>query len=315
MNVCCSVIEARHIIRTAIAVSVLGHMVLVAGFYFSDVRQFVPVQAVSVEIVTPDQIPVEPDKTAPPEPPPEQEVPKQEAAKPEPEFRLPELSPVEREQTAAKPQQAPAEPAAQQQPPPVPDKPASLPAQQKDTAPSEPAQAQPAEPPSPWLPQLPGAQSQQTASQASQGQSPQQPAQQAADTPGAPEPDVTVKYGVVLGLPDGDGGSIALQKADIAALDIAAFKRHLKTCARLPASVAAGDEVKIVLRVLMSPNGRLRGEPEVMEARNSRKAPALIRAATDALKACQPYTMLPVEKYAEWKMLDLVFTPGEFSGG
>ena len=46
--------------------------------------------------------------------------------------------------------------------------------------------------------------------------------------PPAPEPDITVKYGVMLGLPDGNGGSAAFSKADIAPLDIAAFRRHLQ---------------------------------------------------------------------------------------
>jgi hypothetical protein len=35
----------------------------------------------------------------------------------------------------------------------------------------------------------------------------------------------------------------------------------------------------------------------------------------DALQACQPYTMLPADKYKEWKVLDLPFTPQDFVGG
>jgi hypothetical protein len=33
----------------------------------------------------------------------------------------------------------------------------------------------------------------------------------------------------------------------------------------------------------------------------------------DALQACQPYTMLPVDRYGEWRVLDLTLTPQDFS--
>jgi hypothetical protein len=32
------------------------------------------------------------------------------------------------------------------------------------------------------------------------------------------------------------------------------------------------------------------------------------------LQACQPYTMLPADRYGEWNVLDLTFTPQDFSG-
>jgi hypothetical protein len=31
-----------------------------------------------------------------------------------------------------------------------------------------------------------------------------------------------------------------------------------------------------------------------------------------ALQACQPYAMLPADRYREWKVLDLNFTPQDF---
>ena len=41
--------------------------------------------------------------------------------------------------------------------------------------------------------------------------------------------------------------------------------------------------------------------------------PLASQAAIDALKACQPYTMLPADRYGEWKVLDLDFTPRDFA--
>jgi hypothetical protein len=39
-----------------------------------------------------------------------------------------------------------------------------------------------------------------------------------------------------------------------------------------------------------------------------------MQAAKQALEACQPYAMLPADKYDEWKVLDLDFTPQDFAG-
>jgi hypothetical protein len=37
-----------------------------------------------------------------------------------------------------------------------------------------------------------------------------------------------------------------------------------------------------------------------------------MQSAISALEACQPYAMLPLERYGEWRMLDLRFTPTDF---
>jgi len=136
-----------------------------------------------------------------------------------------------------------------------------------------------------------------------------------------PEPDLSIKYHVLLGLPpdlpqakSGDFDAPASKTADIASSLITEFRRHLRTCSRLPESIAASDKVKVTLRVLMTPEGRLAAEPILIEASASTKGPALVQGAITALQACQPYAMLPAERYGEWKVLDLSFTPQDFSG-
>jgi len=123
----------------------------------------------------------------------------------------------------------------------------------------------------------------------------------------------------MLGLPSVNGtDSIeapAFEVAKIEATDISAFRRHLKTCSSLPASVTASDKVRIVLRILLSRDGRLIAEPALIEASASAKGPVLMQKAMEALQACQPYAMLPASKYNEWKVLDLSFTPQDFVGG
>ena len=160
----------------------------------------------------------------------------------------------------------------------------------------------------------------ESAPRATQAPSAPRPAPQPAYTP--PEPDLTVKYHVMLGLPEtlpptssssnkpGDGiDATASSTADIPASLVAAFRRHLKTCFRLPPSVAPTDSVIVKLRVMMTPQARLATEPILIEGTASMKGVELKQSAVQALAACQPYDMLPAERYGEWKVLDLSFTP------
>jgi hypothetical protein len=133
-----------------------------------------------------------------------------------------------------------------------------------------------------------------------------------------PEPDLSVKYQVNLGLPaprGGDFDTAAFSAAKVSTNDVAKFREHLKTCSVLPGSVAPTDKVTIRLRASFLPDGTLKSPPLLIEASASAKGPLLMQAAIDALAACQPYTVLPADKYNEWKVLDLGFTPRDFRGG
>jgi len=74
----------------------------------------------------------------------------------------------------------------------------------------------------------------------------------------------------------------------VAAIDsslIAEFRRHLRTCSKLPASVATSDAVRVKLRVQMAPDGSLAAEPTLIEATASEKGPILMQSAISALQA------------------------------
>jgi hypothetical protein len=192
--------------------------------------------------------------------------------------------------------------------PPVETKAAAAPAQSgPQSAPAAPSPAAPAREPTP------------PPSQQAALQPPPNPQSAPAPSYQAPEPDISVKYGVLLGLPAtgiGDGGGAAeATKADISAMDTAEFRHHLKTCSKLPASVSSGDNIRIVLRVPFTTDGRIAAPPALIEASASAKGPVLMKSANEALEACQPYTMLTSDKYNEWKVLDLSFTPSDFVGG
>jgi outer membrane biosynthesis protein TonB len=290
-------IEPRLLMRVGLAASILGHLVLTLGLIFADAHPFesMPSEAITVDIVAPEDAKALPKPADEPKP--------ADAKQPDPV----DLSALT----------APAIPTTSPEPP----------GQKTPRQKSQAAAAPPSPPPPP-----PPAASQQTAG-SQQAAAAQQvaakpqgtealqptPSPQASSQPPAPEPDVTVKYGVMLGLPSGEQYSgveaPAYDTAKIAVDDIAAFRRHLKTCSSLPPSVAPTDKIRIVLRVLLSRDGMITEEPALLEASASAKGPILMQKAISALQACQPYTMLPVDKYKQWKELDLSFTPQDFTGG
>ncbi|HKU06694.1 MAG TPA: hypothetical protein VJR30_11555 [Bradyrhizobium sp.] len=140
------------------------------------------------------------------------------------------------------------------------------------------------------------------------------------------EPDISVKYNVVLGLPaelpplaakpgkSEDGFDTTTAAADISSSVIAEFRRHLKTCSKLPASIQPSDHIMVKLRVYMTQDGRLAADPVIGGGSANAKAIDLLQGAIAGLKQCQPYKMLPADRYGEWKVLDLDFTPKDFSG-
>ncbi len=267
-------------IGTGITASAIAHLsVLALVLFFTEVHPFgtVTAEPIAVDIVSPDEAP----------PPPKNEEP----------LPPPKAQPSEALDLSSK--------AATASPPP----PAASSEPQKQVALSAPRPA---------------------AKQASAQPQPRPPSTSPSTPPTPayipPEPDLSIKYHVMLGLPPdlpvdgpkdkhGDGFDAPASKtADIASSLVAEFRRHLKTCAKLPPSIAASDNLTIRLRVMMTPAGELAAEPILIEASASAKGPALMQSAISALQACQPYTMLPVDRYGEWKVLDLSFTPQDFAG-
>ena len=222
---------------------------------------------------------------------------------------------------------------AEQQPapdqPPVESKPEPVPAPQPDFSLLDKPAAATASPPA--AAPAPAAQPQRQAALATPSAAQPPPSQPATLPYKPPEPDVSIKYQVLLGLPpdlspappsppaqglnkgDDNFDAPASEAADIASTLIAEVRRHLKTCSKLPASLSIADDVKVKLRVLMTEDGRLAAEPILIEASASMKGPLLMQGAIRALQACQPYAMLPAARYGEWKVLDLSFTPQDFS--
>jgi hypothetical protein len=53
----------------------------------------------------------------------------------------------------------------------------------------------------------------------------------------------------------------------------------------------------------------------LIEASASPKGPLLLQNLLRGLTKCQPYNMLPADKYREWKNLDMRFTPADMGQG
>jgi hypothetical protein len=284
--------EVRQFVPQGATVSAIVHLLVLAlVILFSEVRPFgaVTTEPIAVDLVTPEEVAKKPEPQ--PEPTPE---PKPDP-KPTPSLDLAQWTKQEAtKQETAKPAALPqAAPQAQDPPP---QQQTAGPVRQEAKLQPQPSPSA-APPPSPALGYTPA------------------------------EPDVTVKYHVMLGLPEGlppavpssgnkasdDFDATDSTAADISSSLIGEFRRHLKTCAKLPATVAPSDNLMVKLRLLMTVDGRLAADPLVGGGSANPRAFDLLHSAIDALKACQPYTMLPADRYGEWKVLDLELTPRDFS--
>jgi hypothetical protein len=207
--------------------------------------------------------------------------------------------------------------------PSAPSQPAEMTAARESPAPSAPATQTPAtlpQPPSQPPPRPDVERSAQPGRPQSQPLESVGLSQSPAPLAEAQEPNVSDMFGLPLALPDGRlGGGFdaqAIDKADIANDDIAAFHNRLKTCSTRPAGVNTADDVKAVLRIFLKPDGTLAAPPQPIRIEGvSRGGGALYQSIVAALRKCQPYNMLPPDKYSEWKVLDLSFTPQDFAGG
>ena len=248
--------------------------ILTIGLIFAGANPFVsaPVDAITVEIVSPNEVETGSGK--------------------------PEIAPAGARETA--PSFEPVAPGSQPQPAP-PSTPQAAPPSDPSATPQALAPTQAAPSPPPFV---------------QWSQPPPEPS-----PPAEPhERNAADMFAMPLAMPDGSlGGSFdapAIDKPNIASDDITAFHNHLKRCSTLPAGVNTTDDVKAVLRIYLKPDGTLAAPPQAIRIEGvSRGGGALYQSAVAALRKCQPYNMLPPDKYNEWKVFDLSFTPQNFGGG
>jgi outer membrane biosynthesis protein TonB len=272
-----------------------GAVLLAVLFTGANPFDSVATEAIAVDIISPSEAPPEPDWSVPSDTP----------VKPsKPQFDVAALTP-----------------------PPMPTPPQSQPEPQPEAKPAEAAKQQRREAPrnetsasSPVKGQEFG-----TAPPAP-SQAPPPPRKGAATETGVSADQVTEKqadvgnmFGMPLTLPDGRlGGAFDSPSSETAKIErssIEAFRNRIKSCAILPAGVSPSDRVSLVIRIALKRDGTLAGQPTLIEASASPKGPALMQSLFAALAKCQPFNMLPADRYQEWQSLDIRFTPQDLGQG
>lgn len=295
--------------RSSALASAICHVGLVSFVMLATPRQFVATErSVEAELVREDEVPqakeqlkVEPAK---PEKPNVWDFPPEK-----PLIQLPDFSTSATRPTPPGPTPSEAK------------KSAPPPAQQQPAA-AQPAQQSAAQQPAPSNSQQAALSPNPPAQSSISQQAPSAPAPPKGGPQAAPSVFDPANIPMLLDLPNQQGGAIdkgfdfeATVTANISSEERGAFKAHLRKCWKLPEGLTPGQNTRVVLRVYLRRDGALASEPVLIEASASRDGPAVLQAAKAALAACQPYAFLPAEKYREWRILDLTFTPKDMAGG
>jgi hypothetical protein len=286
--------RAGLLLPACIVVSALVHVLLVAAVAVPRKGSTSHGETIAVDIVPANEVPdlpEVPESAPPPEMP--TSAPQTEAQQASQDTAPPSSPPAASQQTEQKPQRQ----QAQQQPNPPPPQQQAQPQQQQAQPQQQPPQQQAAKP---W-PDQP------------------QPATPATPAPGSTLAEQQERLMAMLNLQGpgtGDGsGAEADTKAHLTPQEISSFKAHLKSCWQLPQGVTPNQKLKVIVRMSLKQNGSLTSDPQLIEAGISPLGPPLVQAAFNAIKKCAPYTMLPAEKYKEWRILDINFSPDEMARG
>ncbi|HSM19983.1 MAG TPA: hypothetical protein VK844_06415 [Hyphomicrobiales bacterium] len=88
-----------------------------------------------------------------------------------------------------------------------------------------------------------------------------------------------------------------------------ALRRRIESCWTLPAGARNAEELQIKLQFTLNPDGMLSNYPLVLNASAHPAFDAAARSAQSAVKMCEPYNFLPIEKYDLWRDIILTFDP------
>jgi hypothetical protein len=86
------------------------------------------------------------------------------------------------------------------------------------------------------------------------------------------------------------------------------FRERIAMCSTL-VGIDPGDKVSIKIRISFNRDGTLTSPPHLLEPALSEKQKSLMQSAVNALESCQPFTMLPADKYKQWKTMQVYITP------
>jgi len=272
--------------RPAVLISVIGHVaVLMMGLHLvgANPSQAIPPDAMVVDIVPPDEAP-----------------------------RF-EGTPSDLHSSGSQMQLRPGNANTDARPPPP--KPVTQSPQQEQQRSKHQDEARKAT--QPLLAQLEMAKAEMSPSEVAQVQASQQPPAppqpNSEQTPDQPATAEQLAQLAMMGGPLGGGFAAPPVNTNQAGYDFTLpFRERVSSCSDRAAGIDASDRIRVVLRVSLNRDGTLASPPQLLEPISSSKERAVMQSAINALTKCQPYTMLPAEKYKQWKTLDLVFYPLNF---
>jgi hypothetical protein len=283
--------NSANIMRVALIVSIILH-VLFMVFSGHDLRATTHGEVINVDIVPANEIPTPVEETKPDKDPAEF---KPEAAESKPETPVSEPS---RERAPAEQRPAPEQAKKPSQlPPPADESPTkeSLTKPIKQDAPRTNERKPTQSPPD------------QTAAQP---QSPGEQAMSARDM--APD-----RLAAILGLPSDAAGlsapggfGRAPERLTKLTEGVKELKAQLNKCFVLPPGVARTDRIKMIMRVELTRDGALARDPIVLDGAAPAIGYPMMLSAIRALRRCAPYH-LPADKYADWQMLEIDFSPDD----
>ena len=96
-------------------------------------------------------------------------------------------------------------------------------------------------------------------------------------------------------------------KSNLTSEEIGELKAQVGKCWSAPDGVPHAPGFEVVIRIALKPDGTLGAAPQLVSAPASISGPPLVASAKHALQQCQPYAMLPADKYQDWRVLDLTF--------
>jgi outer membrane biosynthesis protein TonB len=111
-----------------------------------------------------------------------------------------------------------------------------------------------------------------------------------------------------LGLSNGAAAQLSLSELD-------ALRARLAQLWTVPAGAKDPQELVVLIRIKLNPDGRLASPPTVL---TSGKSPLFMAARDSAIRALfrgQPYDMLKPEHYEQWKDVEITFDPRDMIRG
>jgi hypothetical protein len=278
-------IGLKRYIRPGIAVSVIGHLaILIVGLSFVGANAFhpPPPEAMVVDVVTPDAMP-----------------------------RFEGMPSNLHSSGSETPSPANGKGPVTQAPPPQPRP------QQQQTSQQRPTPQQEAEAPAP-RPLAPEAtraelvRADKTEPEKQNQSSEPQPAATSPTEQTPEQPNIAEEVAQYAALGGPLGGGFAAPPVDTNILTddwTAPFRERVGACSKAPEGVYPDDKFSIKIRISFKRDGTLASPPRLLVPAPSSKQRALMESAADALQTCQPFTMLPPEKYKQWKTMEVYVTP------